>query len=122
MVMGFGVGLSEEEEGEEEGGVYVKTAMGEDVKPQGVDMGGSKAKGVKGGEGREERPVPPIMAIGIGSMMGELLVGRLKGWVGVTGSGEGQGGKGGTGSRGRGRGGAGRSGAERGGRDSNEPE
>ncbi len=39
--------------------------MGEEVKPQGVDSGGSRANGVKGGDGREERPVPPMMAIGI---------------------------------------------------------
>lgn len=42
--------------------------MGEDERPQGVEMGGRRASGVKGGEGREERPVPPIMAIGMGSV------------------------------------------------------
>lgn len=55
-----------------EGGRYDRTAMGEEVKPQGVEKGGSRAKGVKGGEGREESPVPPMMAIGIGSARGEL--------------------------------------------------
>ena len=30
-------------------------------------MAGRRARGVKGGEGREESPVPPIMAMGIGS-------------------------------------------------------
>lgn len=41
--------------------------MGEDVRPQGVEMEGRRASGVKGGEGREERPVPPITAIVMGS-------------------------------------------------------
>jgi hypothetical protein len=41
--------------------------MGEDGVPQGVWIGGRTARGVKGGEGREERPVPPIMAMGTGS-------------------------------------------------------
>lgn len=41
--------------------------MGEDVRPQGVEMGGRRASDVKGGEGREERPVPPITAIEMGS-------------------------------------------------------
>lgn len=38
--------------------------MEEDGVPQGVWVGGRTARGVKGGEGREERPVPPIMAMG----------------------------------------------------------
>ncbi len=42
-------------------------AIGEAGRPQGVGVGGIRATGVKGGEGREERPVPPIMAIGTGS-------------------------------------------------------
>ena len=41
--------------------------MGEEGRPQGVGVGGRRAMGVKGGWGREERPVPPIMAIGTGS-------------------------------------------------------
>ena len=52
--------------------------MGEEVKPQGVEKGGSRANGVNGGEGREERPVPPIMAIGIGSARGEILVSGIR--------------------------------------------
>lgn len=36
--------------------------------PQGFLRGGRRAIGVKGGEGSEERPVPPIMAMGTGSM------------------------------------------------------
>lgn len=46
--------------------------MGEEVKPQGVEKGGNRANGVNGGEGKEERPVPPMMAIEIGSARGEL--------------------------------------------------
>lgn len=42
--------------------------MGEDGKPQGVSKVGMTARGVNWGEGREERPVPPIMAIGTGSV------------------------------------------------------
>lgn len=41
--------------------------MGEDVRPQGVEMRGRMASGVKGGDGREEMPVPPITATGMGS-------------------------------------------------------
>lgn len=40
--------------------------MREEGRPQGVGIGGIRARGVKGGEGREERPVPPIMAMGTG--------------------------------------------------------
>ena len=47
--------------------------MGEEGRPQGVGVGGMRARGWKGGEGREERPVPPIMAMGMGS--GGVLVG-----------------------------------------------
>lgn len=39
--------------------------IGEDAGPHGVTGGGRTARGVNGGDGREERPVPPIMAIGI---------------------------------------------------------
>ena len=46
--------------------------MGEEGRPQGVWKGGIRATGVKGGEGREERPVPPIMAMGIGSRVIQL--------------------------------------------------
>lgn len=48
--------------------------MGEEERPQGVRMGGMRARGMKGGDGREERPVPPIMAMGTAS---EYVVGRL---------------------------------------------
>ena len=41
--------------------------MGEEGRPQGVGGGGRRARGLKGGEGRVERPVPPITAMGIGS-------------------------------------------------------
>ena len=51
----------------EGGGAYERTTIGEDVSPHGVRGGGMIARGVNGGEGREERPVPPMMAIGIGS-------------------------------------------------------
>ena len=44
--------------------------MGEEERPQGVRVGGMRARGVKGGDGREERPVPPIMAIGTASSWG----------------------------------------------------
>lgn len=49
------------------GGVYVRMAMGEEGRPQGVGIGGIRATGVKGGEGRAPSPVPPTMAIGTGS-------------------------------------------------------
>lgn len=42
--------------------------MGEDGVPQGVWGGGRTASGVKCSEGRAERPVPPIMAMGTGSV------------------------------------------------------
>ena len=45
-------------------------AIGEEGRPQGVTVGGMRARGSKRGEGREERPVPPIMAIGTGSTRG----------------------------------------------------
>lgn len=41
--------------------------IGEDDSPQGVDGGGRVATGVNGGDGREERPVPPMMATRTGS-------------------------------------------------------
>lgn len=40
--------------------------MGDEGGPQGVGVAASTVWGVKGGEGREERPVPPIIAIGMG--------------------------------------------------------
>jgi hypothetical protein len=43
--------------------------MGEEGRPQGVGVSGIRAMGVKEEEGREERPVPPIMAMGTGSGM-----------------------------------------------------
>lgn len=63
MACGFGVEV-------DGGGVYERMAMGEDGRPHGVSGGGSRARGVNGGEGREERPVPPMMAIGMGSRCG----------------------------------------------------
>lgn len=42
-------------------------AIGEDGRPHGVSKGGIRASGVKGGCGSEDRPVPPIIAIGTGS-------------------------------------------------------
>ena len=39
-------------------------AIGEEGRPQGVAVGGMRARGSKRGEGRAERPVPPMMAIG----------------------------------------------------------
>lgn len=56
--------------------------MGEEGRPQGVGVGGMRARGVKGGEGREERPVPPIMAMGMGSA--GVLVGVWRGEGGVS--------------------------------------
>ena len=41
--------------------------MGEEGRPHGVGVGGMRARGVNGGWGRAERPVPPIMAMGTGS-------------------------------------------------------
>ncbi len=46
--------------------------MGEEGRPQGVRVGGIWARGVKGGEGRAPRPVPPIIAIGTGSILESL--------------------------------------------------
>ena len=43
--------------------------MGEEGRPQGVGVGGMSATGVKGGEGRAPRPVPPTIAIVTGSVM-----------------------------------------------------
>lgn len=42
--------------------------IGLEGSPHGVSKGGIRARGVKGGDGREERPVPPIMAMGTGSV------------------------------------------------------
>lgn len=42
--------------------------MGEEGVPHGVEGGGRSATGLKGGDGREGRPVPPMMAIEIGSV------------------------------------------------------
>lgn len=49
--------------------------MGEEGRPHGVVGGGRRARGVKGGEGRDESPVPPTMAMEIGS---EKLLVELK--------------------------------------------
>lgn len=68
MVVGCGVDAVFAEEEEDGGGVYDRMAIGEEGRPQGVGVGGRRARGVKGGEGREERPVPPIMAMGTGSV------------------------------------------------------
>lgn len=51
--------------------------MGEEGKPQGVRIGGMRARGRKGGEGREERPVPPMMAMGTGSRQGVRQVSEV---------------------------------------------
>lgn len=48
--------------------MYVKTEIGEDGYPHGVEGAGSDATGVNGGEGSEESPVPPMIAIWIGSL------------------------------------------------------
>ena len=48
-------------------GVYERIAMGEEGFPHGVSGAGRRANGLKGGEGREERPVPPIIPMGTGS-------------------------------------------------------
>ena len=48
-------------------GVYERMAMGEEGFPHGVFGGGRRANCLNGGEGREERPVPPMMPIGTGS-------------------------------------------------------
>lgn len=48
--------------------------IGEEGRPQGVGVGGIRARGVKVGEGRDERPVPPMMAMGTASV---YVVGRL---------------------------------------------
>lgn len=49
--------------------------IGDDAGPHGVKGGGRTATGVNGGEGREERPVPPIMAIEMGS--GRVIICKL---------------------------------------------
>ncbi len=54
--------------------------MGEEGRPQGVGKWGMMARGVKGGDGREERPVPPIMAMGMGSVGVSLGRGGEGGW------------------------------------------
>ena len=51
--------------------------MGAEVVPHGVVGGGSWARGVNGGEGRAPRPVPPIMAMRMGSFSLDLLVYQL---------------------------------------------
>lgn len=43
------------------------------------------ARGVNGGEGREERPVPPMMAIGIGSGRMTGIVRSVKSILGTLG-------------------------------------
>lgn len=52
--------------------------MGDEGGPQGVGVAVSTVRGVKGGEGREERPVPPIIAIGMG---GPVQVPVVMGWA-----------------------------------------
>lgn len=47
----------------EESGAYRRMDIGEEGRPQGVGGAGSIATGVKGGVGRVERPVPPMIAI-----------------------------------------------------------
>ena len=42
--------------------------IGDEGRPQGVLKGGITARGVNGGEGRAPRPVPPIIAMGTGSV------------------------------------------------------
>lgn len=95
MVIGGSVGAPDPDD---DGGVYDRTAIGEEVKPQGVESGGSRANWVKGGDGKEERPVPPMMAIGILSILQyapgrggdgqfELLSAGGRGGIGRTGVG-----------------------------------
>ena len=50
-------------------GVKERMVMGEEGGPHGVVVveTGREARGWKGGEGRVERPVPPIIAMGTGS-------------------------------------------------------
>ena len=50
-------------------GVKERMVIGEEGAPHGVVVTevGRTARGWKGGEGRAERPVPPIMAMGTGS-------------------------------------------------------
>ena len=50
-------------------GVYERIAMGEEGFPHGVSGDGRRASGLKGGEGREERPVPPIIPMETGSTL-----------------------------------------------------
>lgn len=52
--------------------------MGDEGRPQGVGVAVSTIRGVKGGEGREERPVPPIIAIGMG---GPVQMAPVMGWA-----------------------------------------
>jgi len=49
-------------------------AIGDDGRPHGVSKGGIRARGVKGGWGREERPVPPMIAMGTGSVALLLVI------------------------------------------------
>lgn len=58
-------------------GVKERMVIGEEGAPHGVVVTemGRTARGWKGGEGRVERPVPPIMAMGTGSA-GVLVPGR----------------------------------------------
>ena len=48
-------------------GLYDRIAIGDEAFPHGVSGGGRRASGLKGGEGREERPVPPMIPMGTGS-------------------------------------------------------
>lgn len=57
-------------------------AIGDEGKPHGVSKGGMRASGVNGGWGREERPVPPIMAMGTGStVFWSMFVGKRRGEI-----------------------------------------
>lgn len=52
--------------------------MGDEGEPQGVEVAVRTVRGVKGGEGREERPVPPTIAIGMGGPV--QMVPVVVGW------------------------------------------
>ena len=62
-------------------GVKERIVMAEEGGPHGVVVTevGREARGWKGGEGRAERPVPPIMAMGTGSA-GVLVGDGICGW------------------------------------------
>ena len=66
-------GLEEEVREDGAGDRYSRIVIGEDGAPHGVERSVNCATGVKGGEGRVERPVPPMIARGTGS---EIVFGR----------------------------------------------